>query len=539
MSGNLHGSNWTRLLLAIPLMQPLSAQAQVASVTEPPRERPGAPVGADAEAILRSLGVQANQSATPAQGFSRTITIPTGRPSGGRETPIQLRQNAWTPVMITVGAARTLVLPGEYDRATLVLPNVAEVLPISNTRVQILGQTAGTTDIVFTNTRTGDSFRAQVVVTLDVSQVQAAITAALPRERITATPIGTSIVLGGSVRDPGTAAQAVAIARRFVADPLNGVVNNIQVLGGQQVMLQVRVAEVNRNVVRQFGLNSSVRFTNGAIGNANISGSGGPGISPISAFGDTIATIANPVGFVSTRALGGVLNSTLQALESDGLVRLLAEPNLTVMSGQTANFLAGQQYPIPVVGLNGTGGTEYRNFGVSLNFTPTVLGPNNIALNVMTEVSTRAENVGIPSGNNVAQVPIFNTRRASTSVELPSGSSLAIAGLIQSDFQNAFAGFPGIRNIPILGRLFSSTDFQRRETELVIIVTPYLVEAVDANTRLSSPSDGLLPPSNLDLYFFGRLTGNRAGPPHFNRLGAGSVAPPPPALSRNIGFVTE
>ncbi len=245
------------------------------------------------------------------------------------------------------------------------------------------------------------------------------------------------------------------------------------------------------------------------------------------------------MSFVSARALGGVLNSTMQALESDGLVRLLAEPNLVTMSGRTANFLAGQQFPIPVVGLSGTGGTEYRNFGVSLNFTPTVLSPNNIALTIMTEVSTRAENVGIPSGGNIAQVPIFNTRRAQTTVELPSGGSLAIAGLIQSDFQNAFAGLPGIRSVPILGRLFSSTDFQRRETELIIVVTPFLVEAVDPGTRLGLPTDGLAPPSNIDLFVFGRLTGNQTLRDRAAVSRALASPPAPPALARSMGFITE
>lgn len=510
-------------------LQPAIASAQgLPGVIGAPAVQPRALQG-DVDALLRGLGVGAptnNQGMTPA----RSIELPPRSPgSPRRDAPISLRAGAGVPVNLPIGTARTITLPGDFDRATVVLPEVADIIPISQNRVQVMARAPGATDIVFANTTTGATYRASVVVNLNASPVQEAINAALPRERISATSIANSIVLGGTVRDVATGARAVAIARRFVADPANGVVNNIQVLGGQQVMIQVRVAEVNRNVVKQFGMNSSVRFGSGAIGNAGLSNSGGTVGVAANLFGDTVAAIANPVGFLSTRALGGILNTTLSALETEGLVRLLAEPTLTALSGSTANFLAGQQYPIPVVGLNGTGGTEYRNFGVALAFTPTVMSANNIAIQIMTEVSTRAESVGIPSGNNVSQVPIFNTRRATTTVELPSGGSIAIAGLIQSDFQNSMSGFPGIRNIPILGRLFSSTDFQRRETELVIIATPYLVEATDAANRLGSPTDGLVPPSDVDLFFMSRLTGTVSRRP----------GTPPPALSRSIGFITE
>ena len=489
------------------------------------------------ESLLRGMGVVPSV-AVPAPGMGnvyRSVVMPSRSSAGlSRSGALTLSSGASTPVNMSIGSARTLILPGEFDRATLVLPEVAEIIALSKNRVQVMARQAGSTDMVFTNTATGASFRAHITVGLDASPVQSAISGALPREKITATSIGGSIVLGGSTRDAATAAQATAIARRFVTDPLNGVINNIQVLGAQQVLLQVRVAEVSRNVVRQFGMNSAVRFGNSVVGNANLSTSTSTTGGKLSIGGagfDTLATVANPVGYLSTKVLGGLLNTTLNALESDGLVRLLAEPNLTTMSGQTANFLAGQQYPIPVVGLNGTGGTEYRNFGVQLAFTPTVLSSNNISLQIMTELSTKADSVGIPSGGVVAQVPIFNVRRATTTVEMPSGGSIAIAGLIQSDFQNSLSGFPGIRNIPILGRLFSSTDFQRRESELVIIVTPYLVESSDPSNHLSAPTDGLIPPTDLDLYFMSRLTGANSR--------RGTSASVPASVARNVGFITE
>ena len=483
----------------------------------------------DAEMLLRQLGGTPGTSGGAMS--TRTVELPARAYSGAvRETEITLRAGTAIPIHIMVGSARTVNLPGEFDRATIVVPDVAEIIALSQSKIQLMSRQPGATDVVFSNTKTGITFRAHVIVSVDSSPVQAAISSALPRERIIATAINNSIVLSGSTKDAGTAAQAVAIAKRFVADPA-GIVNNIQILGSQQVILRVKVAEVNRTVVRQLGMNSFVRFNNSAVGNSTLSSSTttSPGsISPGSTL-DTFATVANPVGYLSTKALGGILNTTLNALESDGLVKLLAEPNLVTMSGQTANFLAGQQYPIPVVGLNGTGGTEYRNLGVSLAFTPTVMSDNNISLQVMTELSTLGATVGIPSGSGVAQVPIFNTRRATTTVAMPSGGSIAIAGLIQSTFQNSLSGLPGIRDIPILGRLFSSTDFQRSESELVIIVTPYLVEPTEPGTRLSSATDGVIPPSDLDLYFINRLTG--AG----SRRSTGA----PSAISRNIGFITE
>jgi pilus assembly protein CpaC len=228
--------------------------------------------------------------------------------------------------------------------------------------------------------------------------------------------------------------------------------------------------------------------------------------------------------------LGAVFTATMSALESEGLVKTLAEPNLVAISGKTANFLSGSEYPVPTVsGTTGSVGAEYRAFGISLSFSPTVLSPTNIGLTIATEVSAEGVNVSFPVGQTTTDLPTFTVRRANTTVELPSGGSIAIAGLISSDFQDTIAGTPGIKNVPILGRLFSSTAFTRHESELVVMVTAYLIEPTDGTQKLSSPTDGLMPPSDADLYLLNHLTGI------MNRRPIN----PPSSVARDVGYITE
>lgn len=468
-----------------------------------------------------------------------------GAASAVRERPTRLVPGTPELMAVPIGGARTITLSGPYDTVVVASPDIVQVVPLTTTRVQLVARAAGSTDVVFT-AGTGETWKARVTVAVNALPVQSAISAALPGERITATAVNGSLVLTGTTRDAVAANTAMNIARRFVADQINGVVNDIRVLGGQQVMLRVRVAEVSRNVIKQLGLNTAVGTSAGGVGgNApglSAFGRGGAptgisgtnpanlanptnGLAPLLALGGA----ANPVAFISSRALGTVFTSVASALESEGLVRTLAEPNLVTQSGKTANMLAGAQYPVPSISQSGRLGTEYRNFGVSLAFTPTVVSATAIGLDIATEVSTRAENVAFPDGaGGTFNIPVFNTRRATTTVELPSGGSIVIAGLVSSDFQNTMSGLPGIKDVPILGKLFGSVDFQRHETELVISVTAYLVEPTDS-AQIASPTDGMVAPSDVDLYVLNRLTGNASR----------ALARAPAGVERNFGYITE
>jgi pilus assembly protein CpaC len=459
-----------------------------------------------------------------------------------RERPAHLAAGTSESIYLPIGGARTVTLPGPFESAVVVSPEVAQVIVATPGRVQIIARTSGTTDVVFT-AASGETYKARVTVTMNAGPVEDALRAALPGERIQATAVNGSVVLSGSTRDAAAATTAVNIARRFVQDAQNGVVNNIQILGGQQVMLRVRVAEVDRTVMKQLGLNTALGTGAGTTGGnapglaaygmnapvGTISGQnpGNPagGIAPLLALG----AATNPIGFISSKAFGTVFTTVASALESEGFVRSLAEPNLVTQSGKSASMLAGAQYPVPTVSQSGRSGTEYRPFGVSLAFTPTVQSANSIQLDIATEVSSIGQSVTFPDGNGGNySIPVFNTRKATTSVELPSGGSIVIAGLMSNDMQNSLSGLPGIKDIPIIGKLFSSVNFQHNQSELVISVTAYLVGPTDA-AAVASPTDSVTTPSDLDLYLLNRLSGSSS-----RHLG-----PPPPRTERDFGFITE
>jgi pilus assembly protein CpaC len=498
-----------------------AAMAASALLAHAPQARAQEQMDGPTRAILDSLRVNDVRGAMP-------------------ERPTKLAPNTAEDFGMVIGGARLVDLPGSFDKATTVIPEVADVNVLAPGRVQIVARKEGSTDIVFTD-QSGSSYKLHVTVTLNAAPIQAAIDAALPGERILATAINGSIVLSGSTRDATAATTAAAVARRFVSNPEN-VVNSIQVMGGQQVLLRVRVSEVSRTIVKQLGLDTAVgKAPNAVFGSSPGLAAYGYGAAPgDSALGlpanagggpnlTALGAVANPVGYISTKALGGVFTAVASALESQGLVRTLASPDLVAQSGKTASMLAGSQYPVPQVSQSGTTGTEYRNFGVSLAFTPTVLSPNSIGLDIATEVSTLGQNVTFPGSNGGSfNVPIFNTRKASTTVELPSGGSIVIAGLVSSDFENTLSGIPGLKDMPILGKLFSSANFQHNESELVISVTAYLVQPTDA-AAVAGPTDALPPPSDLDLYVLNRLTG----------VASRRLASPPRGIERAFGYITE
>lgn len=506
---------------------PASAQTATPAPTPvavtPPPSFPAAPAPLPPQTI--------DMSAVPVQTLLNSLSVNTpAQPMPVRQIQdiksVTLKAGINSIIELPIGAARTINLPVTFNRVTIVIPEVVDVIPLNANSVQLMARQAGSTDIVFTNTDTGQNYRAHITSVLDIIPIQQAIDVATTGEHIVVKGVNKSIILTGTTRDPIVASTALAIAQRYVADPTS-IVNQIQVLGGQQVMLRVRIAEVNRTVSKSLGINSTIDATRKA---ANGGTQGGIFGSSLSNAAGTALAATNPVGLLSTKVLGAVFTSTLSALESEGLVKTLAEPNLVAISGKTANFLSGFEYPVPTVsGTSGAVGAEYRAFGISLSFSPTVLSPTNIGLLIATEVSAQGENVSFPIGQTTTNLPTFTVRRANTTVELPSGGSIAIAGMISSDFQDTIAGTPGIKNVPILGKLFSSTDFRRHESELVIMVTAYLVEPTDGTQKLSSPGDGLMPPSDADIYLLNHLTGIMNRRP----------TTPPPSVARDVGYITE
>jgi pilus assembly protein CpaC len=295
----------------------------------------------------------------------------------------------------------------------------------------------------------------------------------MPGRNISATSIEGGIVLTGAVATPGEAEDARRFAAHFIG-PNEEVINRLQVTSPNQVNVRVRIAEVNKTVLRNLGINWDVAIQQGgfAFGMATF--------FPVQVLGGTIAN-----GSVSTGPLD--LTATVDLLAQEGLVSLLAEPNLTALSGETANFLAGGEFPIPVAQDEDTITIEFRDFGVSLAFTPTILNSNRISMRVRPEVSALDFANGIETADFT--IPALTVRRAETTVELASGQTFAIAGLVQAQNSINAQEVPGLGDIPILGELFKSDQFQHNESELVIMATPYIVQPISNPAAPALPTD--------------------------------------------------
>ena len=309
-------------------------------------------------------------------------------------------------------------------------------------------------------------------------------------------------------------------------------------------MLRVKIAEVQREAMKQLGVNLGAGFQNGngfvsLLSNNRLPVTTAEGLSDI---GQVLTSAATGLPGVATTA-GNIINSgvagsftpgggsrriayTLRALERNGLVRTLAEPNLTAVSGESANFLAGGEFPIPVAQQDNTITIEFKEFGVGLAFTPVVMSEGRISLKISTEVSELSTN-GAVTFSSIA-IPALSKRKTESTVELPSGGTLAISGLVSHNIQKNIDGFPGLKELPVLGALFRSTDFVNKETELVVIVTPYVVRPT-AKKKLAAPTDGLAPATDVRTYLLG----------HLNRIHGRSVSFPGGGLKDGYGFIVE
>jgi pilus assembly protein CpaC len=374
-------------------------------------------------------------------------------------------------------------------------PNVADIQVKSPTIIYLIGKAAGTTTLFALDKQDNVLINSPIVVHADAAELQRALDQLVPGTKVEAKPLDNSIILQGPVNSPAEGDDIRQIAARYVPDPKQ-LVNKMQLVAPNQINLHVRIAEISRTALKELG----VAWTNtGTATSRGPSFNGSLTSTPAAAIG---GTAANLLGFAYTSGplASTKINATLDALETHGLLTVLAEPNLTAVSGQKASFLAGGEFPVPVP-QSGTGGSavvtiDYKNFGVSLSFIATILNSGRISLHVAPEVSQIDNSTAITVAG--VSVPGLSTRRAETTVELGSGQTFAIGGLIQNNVNQNINKFPWLGDIPILGQLFRSEAFQRNESELVILVTPYIVKPV--NGPMATPMDGLEPPTDADLY---------------------------------------
>ncbi len=374
-------------------------------------------------------------------------------------------------------------LPKAASSVFVANPEIADIAVKSPELVYVMAKRAGETTFFAVDDNDTEIASIDIVVTHDLMAVRAALQSVLSDTAVDVHLIPGGLMLTGHVNSALDAEEARRITSRFVGDD-EAVVNRLQVVGPNQVNLRVKVAEVSRNVLKRIGFSFD-----GLLLSGNFQLGLATGRTFVDKSRESIERLSD-TGFahIIYETSHADINAIIDALESEGLISLLAEPNLTALSGETASFLAGGEFPVPVVDQLGGTSVEFKDYGVSLAFTPTVLSGNRINLKVMPEVSS-ISSAGAVTVNSI-NIPALTTRRASTSVELGSGQSFAIAGLLLADTDQNVDKFPGLGDLPVLGALFRSTRFERRETELVVIVTPYLVRPVSFGA-LATPNDGV------------------------------------------------
>lgn len=438
---------------------------------------------------------------------------------------------------LVLGLSKAAIIELPVDARDVLVSNPAIVDAVIRTarRTYLIGMEVGQTNAFFFNERGEQILNLEIRVERDLSSLGEMLSRFLPNARIKVEAVNNNVVLSGRVSNAAQATQARELASRFIGNDEN-VLNMLSIEGKEQVMLRVTVAEMQRSLVKQLGVDLTSRVD----------------------FGSLVLSLATQNEFsLQGRSLGGLtsnpanapatgsedLNGALRALERAGLLRTLAEPNLTAISGESANFLAGGEFPVPISqDRNGNVIIEFKPFGVGLGFSPVVLGEGNISLKISTEVSELTSegsfvfggtsltdiNGNIVSTNGVT-VPALRVRRAETTVELPSGGSMVMAGLLSETTKQNIDGVPGVKDVPVLGALFRSRDFQANETELVVIVTPYLVDPTSRD-KLVLPTDGYAPASDLDTFLMGRLNAT------YGVAGAREVEG---SLQGPVGFVVE
>ena len=483
-----------------------------------------------------------------------------GQDNGGQHRSVlRISESEYFPLTkkIRVGLSKSMMieLPREVRDVVISDPTIVDAVVQTATRTYLIGKKSGQANAFFFDADGEQLLTLEITVERDVTVLNDLLNRLIKNAKITAEILNDTVILTGRVKNPGDAARAADIASRFIvssegqSDSRNRekVINLLSVEANEQVMLKVTIAEMERSTVKRIGVNwSNVNLgdsgfiggtrngfpvTSGVGGNSFLTGTFGPSGNRGSCFtGGGIGVPGTIGGGITPNSLAasGVncLAQTLEAFERNGLLRTLAEPTLTAISGETASFLAGGEFPIPISDQDGTVTVDWKPFGVGLSFTPMVLSEGRISLRISTEVSELSNDGAVSVGT--INIQGLKVRRANTTVELPSGGSLVLAGLISDDTRQNIDGMPGLKSLPILGALFRSRDFKKKETELVIIVTPYLVNPV-ARQQLARPDDGFLPASDQKGIFLGQL----------NRVYGRKEELPMGSYKGNVGFIVD
>lgn len=403
---------------------------------------------------------------------------------------------------LSIGKSQIIYSQQPLDQVVIGNPQIADIKLLSSRQVLILGNKPGHTNLVFRDTNRSNIALMDVVVGYDLDGIKRKLYEVMPQEEmIQVRGANDAVMLSGQVSSALALDTALSIASSYV--PKNKVINMMQVSGGQQVMVEVKIAEISRGATKELGIGLEAADTTGNTifdYSHGVAATGDALNSTGSVFSDGTSTFGTFALSDLTGDIADSLTMRLRILEGKNLAKTLAEPNLVAMSGQEASFLAGGEFPYTTTTGLGASNTTFKEFGIGLKFTPTVLRSDKLNLKLSAEVSS----LGAPAVVG-GDIPIL-TRRAATTIEMADGQSFAIAGLLQSDIQNKLSQIPGLGDIPILGALFRSSGFERQETELVVIVTPRLVKPVAAGT-LSAPTDKFIPTSWLDQYLLGNLEG--------------------------------
>lgn len=420
---------------------------------------------------------------------------------------------------VRIGLDKSIVLrlPAEAHDILIGNPEVVDAVIRTRKTAYLFARKVGQTNAFFFDASGRQILSLDIEVSHDTKGLTKLLQRSLPGNQITVDTVGANVVLGGVAANAGQAKAALDLAERYTGSAKK-VMSMIKITGKDQVMLRVRIAEVQRDVVKQFGIDTEVAFSAGS---------------------NFVTGMVNPIAFApilgnavagSFTSGGDSVSAIVRALENDGLLRTLAEPTLTAVSGESAKFLAGGEFPVPVGADNNQISVQFKPFGVGLGFTPVVLSGGRISMRIVTEVSelTTENSIGVPTVAGQVNIPGLRVRRAETTVELPSGGSMVMAGLIKEETRQTLAGVPGVKNLPVLGALFRSRDFETNQTEMVAIVTPFIVDAVNEK-QLATPIDRLNFPTDRQTILFGRL----------NKIYGVAGDRPKGTYHGNVGFIVE
>lgn len=401
-----------------------------------------------------------------------------------------------TSINLSSNQGKLIRLPRAANAVFIADTKIADVSVRSPRLIYVFAKGLGETTLYALDSRDQLIVAQRIIIAPNLDRVKDLFSQLNPNAPVQVSSVGNSLVLTGTVESADIAEEFTHIAEVAAGGPTN-VINRIRIASPNQVNIRVKIAEVSRDINKKIGFNWELigqKSANWALGFAVG--------SDIIREGATFIFPDDPADRVVSSFNNGdvAIDTVLELLDDEGLITVLAEPNLTAMSGETASFLAGGEFPIPIAQSEGVTTIQFRQFGIGLSFTPTVLGQNRINLKIKPEVSQLNAAGSIQA--NGFNIPSLTTRRADTTVELGSGQSFAIAGLLQNTTNQTLSDVPGIKEIPILGALFRSDAFRRQESELMIVVTPFIVRPVSG--RMPLPTDNYLPPKDLERFLLGQ-----------------------------------